>query len=84
MRIRYSPKFSRQYKKLPQEVRENAERRERIFRKNPFDPRLKTHKLHGSDEGFMAFSVNYSFRIIFSFEEDEVVFYEIGDHDIYD
>ena len=84
MRIRYSPKFSRQYKKLSQEVRENAERKEKIFRKNPFDLRLKTHKLHGSDEGFMAFSVNYSFRIIFSFEEDEVVFYEIGDHDIYD
>ena len=84
MRIRYSPKFSRQYKKLSQEIRENAERKERIFRKNPFDPCLKTHKLHGSDEGFMAFSVNYSFRIIFSFEKDEVVFYEIGDHDIYD
>ena len=33
----------------------------------------------------MAFSVTYSFRIIFSFEkDDEVVFYEIGDHDIYD
>ena len=85
MEIRYSPKFVRQYKKLPKEVKVRAERREAVFRKNPFDPRLKTHKLHGSQEGFMSFSVDYSYRIIFEFADTNVViFYEIGTHDIYE
>ena len=85
MRIRYSPKFARQYKKLPQEIKEQAEKKETIFRKNPFDQRLRTHKLHGSQADFYSFSVTYSYRVMFSFEKgEEVVFYEIGDHDIYD
>lgn len=85
MHIRYSPKFARQYKKLPRNVQERAERREAIFRADPFDPRLKTHKLHGTQDDFMAFSVDYSYRIIFKFQEDNfVVFYEIGDHSIYE
>jgi len=85
MEIRYSPKFGRQYKSLPKEVKIRAEKREAIFRKNPFDPRLKTHKLHGSQEGFMSFSVDYSYRIIFEFTDSNIViFYEIGTHDIYE
>ena len=85
MEIRYSPKFRRQYKKLPQEIKAHAEKREAMFRKDPFNPRLKTHKLHGSQEGFMSFSVDYSYRIIFEFEDaDIVIFYEIGTHDIYE
>ena len=47
MEIRYSSKFKRQYKKLSKEVKVHAEKREVLFRKNPFDSRLKTHKLHG-------------------------------------
>lgn len=85
MEIRYSPKFRKQYKKLPREIKARAEKREAIFRKNTFDPRLKTHKLHGSQEGFMSFSVDYSYRIIFEFTDPKtVIFYEIGTHDIYE
>jgi mRNA-degrading endonuclease YafQ of YafQ-DinJ toxin-antitoxin module len=85
MEIRYSPKFRRQYKKLLTELKTRAEKREAIFRKDPFDPRLKTHKLHGSQEGLMSFSVDYSYRIIFEFANAEtIVFYEIGTHDIYE
>lgn len=85
MEIRYSPKFRRQYKKLPRDIKARAEKREVIFRKDPFDRRLKTHKLHGSQEGFMSFSVDYSYRIIFEFDgADTVIFYEIGTHDIYE
>lgn len=85
MEIRYSPKFRRQYKKLPKKIKACAEKREVIFRKNPFDPRLKTRKLHGSQKGFMSFSIDYSYRIIFEFvDADTVIFYEIGIHDIYE
>jgi len=67
MEIRYSPKFKRQYKKLPEDIKTRAEKMEAVFRKNPFDPRLKTHKLHVSQDGFMSFSVDYSYRTSLSF-----------------
>ena len=84
MEIQYLPKFERQYKKLPRDTQEEAERKEKLFRKNPFDPKLKTHKLGGQLSGFWAFSVTHSCRIIFEFADNDVVrFYKIGPHDIY-
>lgn len=84
MKIFYSPKFGRQYKKLPREVQLLAEKREQIFRKNPFHPTLKTHKLGGKLEEFWAFSIDYKYRIIFEFMPDKTVhFHSVGDHDIY-
>lgn len=85
MIILYSPKFGREYKKLPEEIKRVAETKEVVFREDPFDPRLKTHKLTGALAGFWSFSVNHSYRIIFDFsDENTVQFYRIGTHDIYD
>lgn len=85
MRIWYSAKFERLYRKLPVEVKHLAETREQIFLINPFDPRLKTHKLHGRFYGFLAFSLNYKYRIVFDFHtEDTARFHAIGLHDVYD
>lgn len=84
MKIIYLTKFAREYKKLPAEIKEMAEKKERIFRKNPFDTRLQTHKLHGELSDFWAFSINYQYRIIFDFADKNTVrFYSIGKHDIY-
>ena len=58
--------------------------REKIFRNNCFDSRLKTHKLTGSLKDYWAFSVTHSERILFRFiNEKEVIFYKIGTHQIY-
>ena len=46
MNIEYSKKFAIQFKKLPKEVQESALKLENLFRINPLDPILKTHKLH--------------------------------------
>ena len=67
MKIFYSSKFAREYRKLLLRVKKIAEKKEQIFRKNPFDPRLKTHKLKGSLKGFLSFSINQKYRIIFEF-----------------
>jgi addiction module RelE/StbE family toxin len=54
---------------------------------NPFEPRLKTHKLRGQLEGLWACWVEYDCRIIFAFEpdpsggEDLIVLVDIGSHD---
>ena len=52
------------------------------FQKNPFDKKLKTHKLSGSLKGSWAFSINYSYRIIFEFIDDNtILLIDIGTHD---
>ena len=85
MRILYHPKFAREYRKLAESVKDAAEKKEQMFRQDPFDPRLKAHKLKGALRGFWAFSVDYRHRIIFDFLNDHTVqFYSIGDHDIYE
>lgn len=82
--IRTSVKFERQYKKLPKEVKETAKGKEAIFRQNPFDSRLGTHKLHGKEKEVWAFSITQRYRIKFLFlPGGSVLFLEIGKHDIY-
>lgn len=85
MKIVYSPRFARRYKKLPLEVKDKAEKQESIFRKDPFDKRLKTHKLSGNLSDFWSFSVDYDYRIIFEFGDGSIVyFHTVGTHDIYE
>lgn len=82
--IFYTSKFARNFKSLPQKIQKKAVRKENIFRKNPFHSSLKTHKLKGSLRNFYSFSVDYKYRIVFTFEnENEVTFIDIGDHSIY-
>ena len=85
MEIIYSSKFAREYKKLPREVKTLAEKQEQIFRKDPFDQQLKTHKLKGRFKGLLSFSIGYKYRIIFEFgpHKNTVYFHSVGDHDTY-
>ncbi|MDI6766191.1 MAG: type II toxin-antitoxin system mRNA interferase toxin, RelE/StbE family [Bacteroidota bacterium] len=84
MIIRVSSKFKRAYKKLPHSVRIKAKEQEAIFRANPFDKRLQTHKLHGKLKEYWAFTVVGQYRIMFAFCDMEIVdFINIGTHDVY-
>ncbi|MFH0873311.1 MAG: type II toxin-antitoxin system mRNA interferase toxin, RelE/StbE family [Candidatus Komeilibacteria bacterium] len=84
--IIYSQKFAREYRKLPREVKAIAIKQELIFRQDPFDPRLKTHKLKGKLKDFLSFSISFRYRIIFEFDlnRNTVYFHAVGDHDIYE
>ena len=58
--------------------------REKIFRENPFDGRLDTHKLHGKYGEYWAFTVKGQYRIMFAFAgKDTIDFINIGTHEIY-
>lgn len=85
MEIIYSSKFAREYKKLTEDIKILTEEQEAIFRKDPFDQRLKTHKLKGKFDGFLSFSIGYKYRIIFEFTKNRktVYFHSVGDHDVY-
>lgn len=85
MKIYYSTKFSKEYKKLPKKIKLTAEKKEELFRENPFSPQLKTHKLTGKLRDYWSFSVDYQYRIIFEFADKDVIwFHSIGTHAIYD
>ncbi len=85
MKIAYHPRFGRMFKKLSRDVQERALLREEMFRKDPFDPRLKTHKLHGSLADYWGFWIDSRNRIIFKFAgKNEIYFYKIGNHSIYE
>jgi len=84
MHIVYTSKFEKEYRRLPDEVKDLAEQRENIFRDNPFNPCLSTHKLKGKLKNYWSWSIDYKYRIIFYFrDKKEVWFLSVGDHDIY-
>lgn len=84
MKIYYSNRFARGYRRLPLSFKKVAERKEEIFRKNPFELSLKTHRLKGGLKGFYSFSINKEYRIIFEFiTKQKVWFHLVGKHDIY-
>ena len=65
MNIYLTSKFKKAYKRLPKEIKEKAKIKEKIFRENPFNPILETHRLHGKYKNYWAFSIDKSYRIMF-------------------
>jgi addiction module RelE/StbE family toxin len=84
MRIYYSSKFEREYKKLTPKIKGLAEEKEILFRADPFSKKLDTHKLSGRLKEYWAFSIDNKYRIIFEFAKKNIVwFHSVGDHSIY-
>jgi len=82
--IRYTSKFERNFKKLPLSIQKKAAEKEKIFRKDPSHPTLKTHRLKGPMKEFYSFSIDHRYRVVFAFENgSEVTFIDTGDHSIY-
>jgi len=83
--IAFSPAFERNFRKRFKgrtSLQARFWQRVEIFLENPFDSRLRTHKLTGSLKELWSFSVEYDIRVVFYFVTDEkVVFVDIGTHD---
>ncbi len=83
IKIAFSSSFKRAFK---HRIAGNDGREERfrakleVFKDNPFEPSLKTHKLSGKLKDYWSFSIEYNLRIIFYFAEKEIVFVDIGTH----
>ena len=82
MVVNLSSRFKKSFRKLHIRVQKKAVEKIALFRKNLFDPRLDTHKLHGEKKEEWTFSIDYSYRISFLFLEDgKILFTDIGTHD---
>lgn len=83
--ILYSRGFNNDVLKMPAHIKEALEVKTKVFQKDPYDPRLRTHKLHGREREAWAFSVTWSYRVKFVFlSDDRAYFIAIGTHGIYD
>ena len=85
IKISWDQGFKRVYRK---KVKNDDELKSRfwgaveMFAKDPFQSRLRTHKLTGKLDGLWAFSVSYDCRVIFKFlSKTEILLIDIGGHD---
>lgn len=86
IKLVWDSSFKRSYQKR---VRQDARLKKKFwstlkkFSDNPFDSKLKTHKLTGKLSGLWAVSVDYDCRIVFKFfkEANEILLIDIGSHD---
>ena len=86
MEVAFSQTFKMAFKKKIKAT--NAEQefwnRLELFINNPYDSRLKTHKLSGKLKGLSSFSIEYDLRVVFYFTKDKpakAVLVDIGNHD---
>lgn len=81
--VEYTPEFIKNWKKIPKTIQDKAIAKEKIFKDDCFAKSLKTHKLKGKMDGFLSFSIDYHWRIVFLIDGDKAIFITIGTHSIY-
>ena len=83
-KITYSKAFKKHYKKLSDTEKKQTKKKLKFFVENPPHPSLRTKKIQGTD-GIWGSSVNMDIRIIWFYENNELIFLlDIGHHDILD
>jgi mRNA-degrading endonuclease YafQ of YafQ-DinJ toxin-antitoxin module len=86
-RYRAVPKFWRNFKKLSPQQKESVRAAWSIFKSNPFDPRLRVHKIHRLSAAYgktvHAVEVEADLRVIFTLDGETVVTLDVGSHSIY-
>ena len=65
MDIRYHKNFTKAFLKLSPKIQDKIEETISVFQKNPHEPQLNNHALHGRQKGLRAISVSGDLRIIF-------------------
>ncbi len=84
---RATPQFWKNFHSLTAAQKDLAQEKFHIFHQNPFDPRLRTHKIQSLSSLFKrtvhAVVIEDNLRATFYIEGDTVVTFNIGTHDIY-
>ncbi|MBU0619122.1 type II toxin-antitoxin system YafQ family toxin [Patescibacteria group bacterium] len=83
-KIHYTTNFVKKWKKLSRAEKNRYQQRIKLFKQDPFNQPLKTHKLKGRLSNYWSFSLDYQQRVIFAFKNNnQVIFYNFGSHQIY-
>lgn len=86
-RYEAAPAFWRSYRKLTRAQQQAAKQAWQIFKRDPFDPRLGTHKIHSlsarAKETVHAAVVAADLRVIFVLRGSTAYTLDIGSHALY-
>lgn len=81
MKIILNKNFLKKYDKLRASEKKRFKERRDIFLKDPYDPILNNHALHGKYVGYRSISVSGDVRVIYKFlDKNTVIFVEMGTH----
>jgi hypothetical protein len=89
MKFRFKPteNFWKSFYDLSPGQKDSIRRAWEIFKENPFDPRLRTHKINRLSARYgrtiYAVDIEEDLRAVFFIEGDLVVTVDVGTHDIY-
>ncbi len=76
-----SKNFDKKFKKLTKKQQIQAKARILLFVKQPFDPRLNNHLLHGDKKLFRSININADLRLLYEEVSDDIVrFLDIDTH----
>ncbi len=86
-RFKTTPSFRKALGKLTTGQKKSARQAFAIFKADPFDPRLRTHKIHGLSVRFgrtiYSVWVEADLRAVFYLDGEIVVSVDVGAHSIY-
>ena len=86
-RYRPTETFWGSFYRLSDSQKASTRRAWEIFRRDPFDPRLRTHQIHRLSAHYgrtiYAVDIETDLRVVFYLEGDQVITVDIGTHDIY-
>lgn len=86
MEVTYAPQFKRKFKKLSKKLQEEGLEKIILFAEPNNHSQLQVHKLKGRMDGRWSFSVNYRYRIVFTWQKqnESAILLTIGDHSLYE
>ena len=86
-RFRAAKSFRSALSKLPESQKKSAKEAFKIFRQDPFSPRLRPHKIHRLSAAYgktiYSVCIEGDLRAVFYVEGDTVWSVDIGSHAIY-
>jgi mRNA-degrading endonuclease YafQ of YafQ-DinJ toxin-antitoxin module len=86
-RFRATRAFWRSFEKASAQQQRRARQAFVIFKQNPFDPRLRSHKIQKLSARYAraiyAAEIEADLRVVFYIEGDVVTTVDIGSHDLY-
>lgn len=84
---RASRQFWKAFHALNAGQQANAKEAFKVFKKDPFDPSLKTHKIHKLSAAYgrtiYSVTIEANLRAVFYLDGDTICTVDIGTHDIY-